>query len=285
MAKRYKLGSSFIGYNKGQVDSYIDSLMESNAMKLDEIRRRVNDCRSELDMLNKSLIDKQKEMDEHKKSRKYMDFALKRVKSTAGLISAYAENERRELDEAGRAKLDEYDREIERLSVEIKNKQEHLNFLKRRASKPKQVKHASADEAAKLPNTIEENKAESPRKVRSFSFWDESSYEENYTVVDAKAEKKELSSAARAQGEFQYGEETKIPSREYSPSQALSADISQVRNKYLVGKIAGENLVAWDGSLIIEKNNIISAETVKRAEEEGKLAELIINMVLPGMEN
>jgi hypothetical protein len=58
-----------------------------------------------------------------------------------------------------------------------------------------------------------------------------------------------------------------------------------VRNKYLVGKIAGDDLIARDGSLIISKNSVISAETVKRAEEEGKLAELIINMVLPGMEN
>jgi chromosome segregation ATPase len=209
MAKRYKLGSSFIGYNKGQVDLYIDSLMGSNAMKLDEIRRRVNDCRSEMDRLNSSLSDKQKEMDGHKKSRKYMDYALKRVESTAGLISAYAESERRELDEAGRTKLDEYDREIERLSEEIKNKQEHLSFLVRRASKPKQAKNANADEVVKLSGDMEESRTESPRKARNFSFWDENSYEDNNAAIETPSAKKE-SAANRMPEVFQDKDDSRI---------------------------------------------------------------------------
>jgi hypothetical protein len=80
-------------------------------------------------------------------------------------------------------------------------------------------------------------------------------------------------------------DDEKLPDRDIPSSPALSADINQVRNKYLVGKVAGEDLLAKDGSIIIKKGSVISAETVGRAEEEGKLAELIINMVLPGMES
>jgi|GEM_PF-3722970 len=70
----------------------------------------------------------------------------------------------------------------------------------------------------------------------------------------------------------------------FGGSTAISAEISSIRHKYIVGKVAGDNLYANDGSLIIARNNTITTEVVIKAEAEGKLPELIVSMILPGME-
>lgn len=289
MTKRYKFGSSFIGYDKEHVNSYIESLIDSNDMKLDEIRRRINDCCNERDRLSAEYIDKQKELDEYKKSKKYMEFALKRTEWAVNLINSSADNDIKGLEEISKAKLVEYDKEIERLSGEIKDKQEQLNFLIRRASKQKQAKSISHEDSRKnreipVKNTAE--KHEGYRRTGGASFWDDDLGEE--TSLSREDASRDMVSNGGGKGKFNEGydrEEVRMPARELAGSPALSADINQVRNKYLVGKVAGEDLMAKDGSVIITKGSIISVETVMRAEEEGKLAELIINMVLPGMEN
>ena len=70
----------------------------------------------------------------------------------------------------------------------------------------------------------------------------------------------------------------------FGRSPAISAEINNIRHKYIVGKIAGESLMASDGSIIVAQNQIITAEIVAWAESEGKLPELIVSMILPGME-
>lgn len=65
-------------------------------------------------------------------------------------------------------------------------------------------------------------------------------------------------------------------------SQGLSEEILSIQNRYIVGKAAGENLYAADGSLIISKDQIITGAVVQLAERDGKLPELILHMVIPG---
>ncbi len=77
---------------------------------------------------------------------------------------------------------------------------------------------------------------------------------------------------------------TDAPDDSFGRSPAISAEINNIRHKYIVGKIAGESLIANDGSVIIAQNQIITAEIVARAEAEGRLPELIVNMILPGMD-
>lgn len=66
-------------------------------------------------------------------------------------------------------------------------------------------------------------------------------------------------------------------------SEALATEIRFIRSKYLIGKIAGEDLYDNDGNLIIAKSEVITHEVVEKADSEGKLAELIIKMTLPGL--
>ncbi|MFB9325186.1 hypothetical protein ACFFSY_04545 [Paenibacillus aurantiacus] len=66
-------------------------------------------------------------------------------------------------------------------------------------------------------------------------------------------------------------------------SAALSEEIRFVRERYIVGKTAGQSLRAADGRLLIAKGDRITAQTVADAEREGKLAELVVHMVIPGL--
>lgn len=64
-------------------------------------------------------------------------------------------------------------------------------------------------------------------------------------------------------------------------SNVIDGEIQNIRRKYIVGKVAGEDLLDREGNFIIKKNEIITIETVQLAEKEGKLANLIVNMKLP----
>ncbi len=70
-----------------------------------------------------------------------------------------------------------------------------------------------------------------------------------------------------------------VISKQLSPS--VPQEIEKIREKYVVGKIAGSDLYDAEGNLIISKNSVITADIVKKAEQESKLAELIVNMSLP----
>jgi hypothetical protein len=67
-------------------------------------------------------------------------------------------------------------------------------------------------------------------------------------------------------------------------SPAVAAEINNVRHKYIAGKLAGQDLTDKNGNMIIAKGEVITSEVVARVEAEGKLPILIVNMVLPGME-
>ncbi|PKM87466.1 MAG: hypothetical protein CVU87_09500, partial [Firmicutes bacterium HGW-Firmicutes-12] len=67
-------------------------------------------------------------------------------------------------------------------------------------------------------------------------------------------------------------------------SPAVAAEINNVRHKYITGKLAGQDLTDKNGNMIIAKGEVITSEVVARVEAEGKLPVLIVNMVLPGME-
>lgn len=69
-----------------------------------------------------------------------------------------------------------------------------------------------------------------------------------------------------------------------SGSPAVSKEINTLRTRYIAGKIAGETLYDMHGGVIISKNEVITQEVITRAEVEGRLSELIVNMILPGME-
>lgn len=53
-----------------------------------------------------------------------------------------------------------------------------------------------------------------------------------------------------------------------------------VKTRYIVGKRAGSDLFDQQGQLIVSKDDVLTAEIVAVAEYNGKLVELILNMVI-----
>jgi len=78
-------------------------------------------------------------------------------------------------------------------------------------------------------------------------------------------------------------EKNKLSKKEDTPneSKALASDINNIRSKYLIGKVTGEDLLDNEGKIIVPKDSLITNDIIKFAEEEGKLAELIVNMTIP----
>jgi hypothetical protein len=66
-------------------------------------------------------------------------------------------------------------------------------------------------------------------------------------------------------------------------SNEITREVRQLRYKYIVGKWAGEDLLNNQDEVIIRKNNPITEEVVDAAHLEGKLALLIVQMMIPGL--
>ncbi|MBP1154241.1 MULTISPECIES: hypothetical protein [unclassified Paenibacillus] len=62
----------------------------------------------------------------------------------------------------------------------------------------------------------------------------------------------------------------------------LTEEIELIKNQYIVGNKAGEDIYDRNGQIIVSKNSVITSDVVTKAEAEGKMADLIVQMILPG---
>ncbi len=79
-------------------------------------------------------------------------------------------------------------------------------------------------------------------------------------------------------------EKNSFSDMEVSDDKPLNSKIEEVKYSFIIGKLAGEDLTDEDGNVIISKNNVITDDVIGKAEKSGLLSELIINMVLAGLE-
>ena len=78
-------------------------------------------------------------------------------------------------------------------------------------------------------------------------------------------------------------EDVKVVSKQVKTktNKALQNRIKNIRFKYLVGKIVGEDLMDSKGIIIASKNSLITKKMINIVDKQGKLAELILNMIFP----
>lgn len=78
-------------------------------------------------------------------------------------------------------------------------------------------------------------------------------------------------------------EDVKVVSKqvETKGNKTLENRINNIRFKYLVGKIVGEDLMDSKGIIIASKNTVITKNMINIVDKQGKLAELILNMIFP----
>ncbi|MDQ0190122.1 hypothetical protein JI721_04520 [Alicyclobacillus cycloheptanicus] len=60
------------------------------------------------------------------------------------------------------------------------------------------------------------------------------------------------------------------------------AEIERIKHRYIVGKRSGKDILDRQGDLLIGKGEVITETAIQLAEQEGKLVELIVNMVVEG---
>ncbi len=95
--------------------------------------------------------------------------------------------------------------------------------------------------------------------------------------------KSDVESKPRVEAEV---EEIEI-SNEFYPEVAtsFSEDIEDVKNRYILGKIVGRNLVTKDGHTIASSGERITNQLIRQAEEAGLLVELIEYMTFDSFED
>lgn len=147
----------------------------------------------------------------------------------------------------------------------------------------------TADGTTLLRNSIGANIQE--KMVRDTrkkgGFWDDEAPEEAFVAKPEQRERENRPEHNRIEAitEIKPAGESRIEqNRTYVESPALTSEINSIKHKYIVGKIAGEDLHDNAGNLIVTKNQVITEEIVNRAEKEGKLPELIVHMMIPGLE-
>lgn len=124
------------------------------------------------------------------------------------------------------------------------------------------------------------------------NFWGEEMYEEDNEdsskeLLDSKvAEKKNLNIEKNPRDKeneerLEQSEENQNYLDQKFENKVIASEINNLRLKYLIGKVTGEDLLDNNGKVIVAKNSLITNDIINMAENEGKLADLIVNMTLP----
>ncbi|WP_281885335.1 hypothetical protein [Paenibacillus sp. YYML68] len=101
------------------------------------------------------------------------------------------------------------------------------------------------------------------------------------SAVDAGISKS-AQGASAAYGTADAGPAAQDPA---SSSAQLTQEASFIKKQYIVGNRAGQDLLDSRGKLIIRKYEVITEPILAIAEADGKLADLIVHMILPGFED
>lgn len=232
--------------------------------------------------LKENIINLEKEMQETKENiKKELDQITKIIKtSNLSLVTAgsrtQTSSEESSKDDAGES----YIRLISNPTADGTSLFEELDKLKDNSQKTKPIKE-------KESSTIFE---QTP-------FWSKSD-----SSSDKNKEKKLVDKKTHYQNNqgYRLGENEILATQEeygrHSQNHDLSFDndtatgddlktrIDLARYRYIIGKIAGEDLVGNSGELIIKKNEEITNEVIEAAQRENKLSDLIINMLAQGMD-
>jgi hypothetical protein len=78
---------------------------------------------------------------------------------------------------------------------------------------------------------------------------------------------------------------TEPPAVHPAAGRPSSPELDALKRHYIVGKVAGEDLYDRQGRVIVSKQSVITEQILQAAEREGMLVELIVNMIIPGLED
>jgi hypothetical protein len=308
--RNVKIKVRLFGLNKKQVDKQFRDKDKNYRQKLEALRYQIDVIKEKNKQLKDEFNALEKEEITLTQSEKLVEFCYVVSKKNFALIDKNSENEIIQITNRGQELERVYDKKIQEYSAEIKKTKEQLNTLlsvvvNKSENFYEDVKDFTQKYSANIvKENIEEKYEEANQACRksyeeslvshkeilenekqgaSSGFWEEDSSEDVGTedtkqeiIEETKEENK--GEEINKKTEVEEVNETK---KENLKSKAVSGEIENLRYKYLVGKIAGEDIYNNKNNIIIPKNTKITTDIITIAEKEGKLSELIINMIFP----
>lgn len=248
---KFKIG--LFGFNKKQVDDHIKNITLIHKEKIEELKYKLLSINDENQKFSEEIKALKEEMKMNMKSEKLMKFALKKAEELVPLIHKTSNDEISKITLLGEKREAIFNEKIKEYNNIIKSTQEQLNFLLKK-------------ELEKSESLSQNVKKFIKNKYQSDSI---SGSELSISIEPSEIE----------YSDSQHTDETINPKGEDLPEN-LEEDANLIRNKYLIGKISGEDLIDNKGNIIVSKDSIITEAIINKAEKEQKLAELIVNMKL-----
>jgi hypothetical protein len=290
-----QLKARLFGCDREQVDNHIKDIKAANKEKIEELKRKISVTNAENEKLSEEIQKLKDEMKLEMKSEEFMEFVLKKSEEIIPIINKVSSDEISRITLLGKKQEEVFNKKIEEYNNIIKTTQEDLNILLNKELKKNEMlsenvkkfiknkcKCDSADYDEVQVN-IETPKIEYENNRHTENVTNLNSEEsieknaDNYINRDEEIKIKDIMEEQVDKVEEESRDEIINPQLK-SPN--TEEDVDQIRSKYLIGKIAGKDLIDSTGNMIIAKNSIITEETISKAGREGKLPELIVNMTL-----
>lgn len=301
--------SHVLGYNRQEVDAFLQQLTDQYRAEKSELQTRITEATAEVSRLSQERQKLEYELKRRSSQRRLLLLATEQFEQARQALrqamQSQVEQERADLRERlAQAELQclALDRQMSALQRQIDALLQSFVAVvgdERKEEKAQPVGRVETSLTVATPPAQADRPVDEQR--RQISFWDQelesliaqtgnepqtTSTPEATAAVVAVTEDKPTAKPAATTAQSEEPAATKTTPRQTpagaSPaSPAVAAEIRNVRHRYVVGKVAGEDLRDDQGKLIVAKGGTISAETVTEAEACGRLPELIINMQLP----
>jgi len=131
--------TSFRGYDKAQVDSYIRKLMDEGESILAEAKRKADDIASKNESMRQEIEELTAEQESQLRSKEFSGFLEERLERAGGIMKADAEDEIKVIESASLEKIETLEAEIEELKKYFKKVQENFNILLHTVIEPSPV--------------------------------------------------------------------------------------------------------------------------------------------------
>jgi hypothetical protein len=271
----------FWGLKKDEVDRLIRKKEREFQFELQKLEFELITLKKENDSLNEQINQEEKKQISLSINDPYWQLANNRIKTVLSMLNSQKDSEMTILKEASNAKVAKLQQEINLLDQEIQSINQTIGqFLHQLDKKTEQNDPliVQKEEVEEMEENLEVNLVETITAEDSSEVLQE-------TISKMEINHLDLSIKDETSPPFNL---TKEISEEFSeteiqtPKNRLIEQISSFKEQYIIGKVAGADLIDLSGKLIIAKNTKITKVIVEIANANGKLAELIVNMKVLG---
>ena len=254
-----KQGKSILSYLAQKNGQSMEALME----EIHSLQREIEELKDEIDVLESTS------QPEH-----FMEFALEHSRRTADNLNEMIHLEFAEIDEEEKRISERHKQKIMELDAKMQKGIQYAykimnNMIEKPIPEETPVSRPVKEAKVKKEETYQTYQEEQPVYTQKEpaqqaddvkiieGFWDEPKIEETPKIETPISEK----------------EKEKEREKE-------KENVTGLKNMYIIGKVAGEDLFDNSGKLIVAKNEVITEEIIDKAEKVGNLIELVLEMKL-----